>query len=185
MQIVAFVELAICWIAWSAAFVQARAQAAGQEKIVRAPRSRWGILLNFIGFGCVCAYVRPVGFEKSVVELAASMLSGPPSVFLAWAATRHLGKFWRYEAALSRDHRLIKTGAYAWIRHPIYASMLGMLLATGMAYTWWPMLVVGFVLFLIGVEIRVRAEDRLLNERFRDEFIEYSRRVQAYIPFIR
>jgi hypothetical protein len=55
------------------------------------------------------------------------MVLGPPSVALAWAATRHLGKQWRYEAALSEDHELIQTGPYRWVRHPIYASMLGML----------------------------------------------------------
>jgi protein-S-isoprenylcysteine O-methyltransferase Ste14 len=45
------------------------------------------------------------------------------------------------EAALSEDHELVQTGPYRWIRHPIYASILGMLLATGNAWTWWPMFV--------------------------------------------
>jgi len=185
LQNIALVELTICWIAWSLAFVRPRKLAAGQEKVVRAPASRWGILLNFLGFGCVCAYVRPAGFEKSAPEFVASMLLGPLSVGLVWAATSHLGKHWRYEAALNADHQLVKTGAYSRIRHPIYVSMLGMLLATGAAYTWWPMLVAGFVFFLMGIEIRVRAEDRLLEQRFQDEFIEYRSRVRAYIPFVR
>ncbi len=99
----------------------------------------------------------------------------------------HLGKHWRYEAALSADHELVKSWSVCvWIRHPIYASMIGMLLMSdGFAYTWWPMFIVGFVLFVIGVEIRVHAEDRLLEERFQDQFIAYRRRVKAYIPFVR
>ncbi len=48
-----------------------------------------------------------------------------------------------------------------------------MLLASGAAYSWWPMLVAGLILFLIGTEIRVHAEDRLLEVYFQDEFIEY------------
>ena len=113
------------------------------------------------------------------------MILGPPSVALAWAATRHLGKQWRYEAALSEDHELIQTGPYRWVRHPIYASMLGMLLATGAAWTWWPMFVAALIVFLAGTEIRVRAEDRLLAERFQESFIAYRSRVPAYIPFLR
>jgi protein-S-isoprenylcysteine O-methyltransferase Ste14 len=113
------------------------------------------------------------------------MLLGPPSVVLAWRATRHLGKYWRYQAALSANHELVQTGPYAWIRHPIYASMLGMLLASGAAYSWWPMLVSGLSFFLIGTEIRVEAEDQLLETYFQDEFIEYRARVRGYIPFIR
>ena len=104
---------------------------------------------------------------------------------LAWVATHHLGKHWRYEAALSEDHELIQTGPYGWVRHPIYASMLGMLLATGAALTWWPIFAAALVLFLAGTEIRVRAEERLLAERFQDSFFSYRSRVHAYVPFIR
>ena len=63
--------------------------------------------------------------------------------------------------------------------------MLGMLLATGAARTWWPMLVAALIAFLAGTEIRVRAEECLLAERFQDSFTSYRSRVPAYIPFIR
>jgi protein-S-isoprenylcysteine O-methyltransferase Ste14 len=185
LQMAVWFVLGICWIAWMAAFLKPRKQAAGQKKIVRAPASRWGIFLNFLGFACVCAFIRPEAFQKTAPELIASMALGPLSVLLVWGATRRLGKYWRYEAALSADHELVTTGPYAWIRHPIYTSMLGMLLATGLAYTWWPMLIAGFVLFLVGIEIRVHAEDRLLEEYFQDEFLEYREHVRAYIPLIR
>src|SRR5271166_982112 len=104
---------------------------------------------------------------------------------LAWMASRHLGRQWRFEAALNEGHELIQTGPYRWVRHPIYASMLGMLLATGTAWTWWPVFVAALVIFVAGTEIRVRAEDRLLAERFQATFLDYRSRVRAYIPFIR
>lgn len=113
------------------------------------------------------------------------MILGPLSVALSWAATRHLGKQWRYVAALSEDHELIQTGPYRYVRHPIYTSMFGMVLATGAAWTWWPMLVASVIVFLIGTEIRVREEDRLLAERFQDSFADYRSRVRAFIPFVR
>ena len=185
LQIIALAELFLCYVLWSLAFVEVRKKAAGQKKVVRAPASRWGIVLEFVGFALVWAYVRPVGFEKSAAALITSMILGPPSVALAWAATRHLGKQWRYEAALSEDHELIQSGPYGWVRHPIYASMLGMFLATGAAWTWWPMFILGLVAFLAGTEIRVRAEDRLLAERFQESFTAYRSRVPAYLPFIR
>jgi protein-S-isoprenylcysteine O-methyltransferase Ste14 len=185
LQIAALVELALCWVAFSMAFVKPREQAAGKKKVARAPASKWGIFLVMVSFALVWAYVRPVGFEKSRLSLIASMLLGPPSAALAWAATRHLGKQWRYEAALSEDHELIQTGPYRWVRHPIYAAMLGMQLSTGFAWTWWPMSVAAVVVFLVGTEIRIRAEDRLLAERFQASFIAYRSRVRAYIPLIR
>jgi protein-S-isoprenylcysteine O-methyltransferase Ste14 len=185
LQIAALVELALCWIAWSLAFVKPSKQAAGQKEVSSAPVSRWGIFLVMVGFALVWAYVRPVGFQKSTPSLIASMILGPPSVALAWAATRHLGKQWRYKAALSENHELIQTGPYRWLRHPIYASMLGMLLATGAAWTWWPMWLGSVIAFLAGTEIRVRAEERLLAERFGGSFSAYRSRTSAYIPFLR
>ena len=185
LQWIALGELALCWIIWSMAFVQPRKKAAGRKKVARAPASRGGIFLNFIGCACIFAYVRPAGFEKTIPELIAAMLIAPPAVVLVWKATAHLGKQWRYEAAITEDHELITTGAYRLVRHPIYTSMLGMILATGLAYTWWPLLLAGFLIFLIGIEIRVRAEDRLLEEYFQEEFLEYKARTRAFFPFLR
>jgi protein-S-isoprenylcysteine O-methyltransferase Ste14 len=185
LKIAAFVELVLCWFIWSLGFVGVRKLARGQRKVVRARASWWGVLLQGFGYSMVWAYVRPAGFEKSSASLIASMILGPLSVALGWSATRHLGKQWRYEAALNADHELIQTGPYRWVRHPIYLSMLGFLLATGAAWTWWPMLVPALILFLAGTEIRVRAEDRLLAERFQESFTAYRARVRAYIPFVR
>ncbi len=185
LQVVAWIELLLCWVAWVFAFVGPSRQAKGQKKAVRAPSSRWGIGLVSVSFFLVWVWIKPQGFEKTTVELIVSMVLGPPSVALAWAAAHELGKQWRYEAALSDDHQLIQTGPYRWIRHPIYTSMFGMLMATGAACTWWALWVAGVVFFIAGTEIRVRAEDGLLAERFAEKFESYRRRVPAYIPFVR
>jgi protein-S-isoprenylcysteine O-methyltransferase Ste14 len=185
LQTAAMVELVLCWIAWSLVFLRPRKQAQGQKKAVRAPASRWGIFLVALGFACTWAYVKPKGFEKPAPSLVASMILAPGAVWLALAATRHLGKQWRYEAALSVDHELIMTGPYSRLRHPIYASMLAMLVATLLAWTWWPMAIGSLVFFLTGTEIRVHAEERLLGERFGEEYAAYRKRTRAYIPFLR
>jgi protein-S-isoprenylcysteine O-methyltransferase Ste14 len=185
LLIAAWVELLLCWIAWCAAFVKPRRQAKGQETAARASSSRWGIGLVFVSFLLIWVWLKPIGFRKSTASLVASMIVGPLSVFLAWASAHALGKQWRLEAAVTANHKLIQTGPYRWIRHPIYTSLYGMLMATAAAYTWWPMWVAGAVAFIVGTEIRVRAEDRLLEEHFQDGFREYRSRVHAYIPFIR
>lgn len=185
LQLSAWIWLLLCWVLWCLAFVRPRQQAKGQRKTVRASSSRWGIGLVTVGFAMVWMWVRPAGFGKSAAELIVSMALAPPSVVLAWLAAHELGKQWRYEAAISADHDLIRTGPYRFIRHPIYASMFGMLMATGAAYTWWPMWVASTMFFVVGTEIRVRGEDRLLADRFQQEFETYRKHVHAYIPFIR
>jgi protein-S-isoprenylcysteine O-methyltransferase Ste14 len=179
------VELGLCWVAWSLAFVKPGKQAASQKEAARAPASRWGIFLVMVGFALAGACVCPAGFQKSTAGLIASMILGPPSVALGWAAARHLGKQWRYKAALSQNHELIQTGPYRWLRHPIYASMLGMLVAALAAWTWWPMAIGPVIAFLAGTEIRVRAEECLLAEHFQGSYAVYRSRTSAFIPFLR
>ena len=185
LEIVAWIELGVCWVAWSLAFVKPRQRAAGQRKAVRAASSRVGIVFVGLGFACVWAFIVPNGFHKSAASLIASMIIGPPSVVLAWMATRHLDKQWRFEAALSEDHELITTGPYRWLRHPIYASLFGILLEAGLAKTWWPLLVAGVVFYIIGTEIRIHAEEGLLAVRFGERYTQYQSRTKAYIPFVR
>jgi protein-S-isoprenylcysteine O-methyltransferase Ste14 len=184
LEYIAWGELLVCWILWVLAFVKPSREAAGQEKSERAPSSRWGIGLIFVAYFFVWVYVRPVGYRQPAGESIASMILGPASVVLAWAAAHRLGKQWRFEAALSPDHELIQSGVYRWLRHPIYASMLGMYLTTGLAFSWWPKTVIGLVFFIAGTEIRVAAEERLLATRF-PNYAEYRTRTKGYIPFIR
>lgn len=184
LQIIALIEVYVGWVVWMLAFVRPSRMKHG-EKTARAKSSKWGIGLVMVGYALVFMYLRPVGFTKTAAELVASMILVPPSVALAWAAARRLGKQWRFEAAISEDHELIKTGPYRFLRHPIYASMLAMLVATALAWTWWPMAVAGIVIFVIGTEIRVRAEEKLLTKHFGSEYASYRTHTRAYVPFIR
>jgi protein-S-isoprenylcysteine O-methyltransferase Ste14 len=62
--------------------------------------------------------------------------------------------------------------------------MFGMLLATGLATARWQALVAGTFLFLVGSEVRIRSEERLLREAFGLQFADYARRVPAFFPRI-
>jgi protein-S-isoprenylcysteine O-methyltransferase Ste14 len=185
LEITAWIVLGICWLTWVLAFVRPRGRAAGQKKAVRAAWSRVGIVLVMLGYACEWTFVFPRGFHKSAASLIASMVVGPLSVMLAWWAARHLDKQWRFEAALSEDHKLITSGPYGLIRNPIYTSMFGMLLQTGLVKAWWPLLIAGIAFYIVGTEIRVRAEEGLLAARFGETYTDYKSRTSAYIPFLR
>src|SRR4030081_1618877 len=89
----------------------------------------------------------------------------------------------RHPRGVAHADALITSGPYRLGRHPIYTSMLGILLATGSLITPWWLFLPSLILFIIGTEIRVRIEDHLLASQFGDRFAEYQKRVPAYIPF--
>ena len=124
---------------------------------------------------------RPPGLAR----ILASMALGPVAAALAWSAVKHLGRQFRFRAGLYVDHELVRTGAYSIVRHPIYASLLAILLSTLFLLTPWPWFALSMALFIAGTEIRVRAEDNLLASRFGADFEQYRREVSAYVPFVR
>ncbi len=180
-----------CWLAFAAVFLLRKKPAkARTEK--RAPISRWGIALQTLALGAVWGAPRWSGLHlpsaPAVLQDALSLLAIPlgiVSTWLALSAVRTLGKQWSYEARLTEGHRLIVAGPYSRMRHPIYTAMLGMLLATGLAVSYWPALVASVIVFSIGTAIRVHAEEKLLREAFGEDFDAYARHVPAILPRLR
>src|SRR5215469_3217755 len=126
LLMVALVELVLCWLAWLLVFIVRHRRPSAGEPVVTAPEAKRGMLLQGVAFLLVWIYVRPALFEKSPVSLVLSMIIAPVSVVLGWLAVRHLGRQWRFQAGLNADHELVQAGPYRFLRHPIYASMLGM-----------------------------------------------------------
>jgi protein-S-isoprenylcysteine O-methyltransferase Ste14 len=176
-----FAVLGAGWIVWMTPFFLARHGGAAQTLDRRA---RWGIGIQAIGFAIVWMnhdWTRSPSIARIVPAICFLILGG----VLSWTSARTLGRQWRFDAGLNADHQLVQAGAYRFIRHPIYASMLCMLLGTGLLITPVRLLLLALVFFCIGVEIRIRIEDALLASRFGEEFRTYQRRVPAYLPFIR
>jgi protein-S-isoprenylcysteine O-methyltransferase Ste14 len=158
----------------------------GQTAVQKANAARWGIALQAVGFFLL--YTHSPQFWQSTIEpwqVAASLVFAVLCWLLAWTGPRHLGKQWRMNAALNADHELVQTGPYRIVRHPIYASMLFLIISGCFACGEWPMWPIALVLFLIGMEIRVRVEDKLLERRFGARFEEWRHKTPAYLPFIR
>jgi protein-S-isoprenylcysteine O-methyltransferase Ste14 len=175
-----FAILVAAWLAWMAPFFLVTRGPAPQTVDRRA---RWGIILEAVGFGIV--WLSPLWIPQPgtwrLLFGAAALALGP---LLTWTSALTLGRQWRFDAGLNADHQLVQSGAYRVVRHPIYTSMLCMLIGTGLLLARMPLLAVAILFFVAGTEIRVRIEDRLLAGRFGAGFDEYRRRVHAYVPFL-
>jgi protein-S-isoprenylcysteine O-methyltransferase Ste14 len=104
------------------------------------------------------------------------------STWFCFAAARALGRQWALVARVIEGHELIRRGPYAVVRNPIYLAMLGMLVATGLIVSRWQGLAVATIVFMIGTEIRIRSEEKLLREALGSQFDEYAAEVPAFIP---
>lgn len=172
-------------------FLRRRPEAPPDAK--RSPLSWIGLGLQGAGFGVVWAIRRsPVGSpligEQFALNVGLSVLAvviAAASVWFAMAAIKELGKQWSLAARLVEGHKLVKTGVYGIVRHPIYTAMLGMLVATGFVFSHWIALITGIVVFYIGTKIRTTLEENLLREAFGEEFSSWEARVPGLIPFVK
>jgi protein-S-isoprenylcysteine O-methyltransferase Ste14 len=102
---------------------------------------------------------------------------------IAWWARLHLGRLWSAHITRKADHRVVDTGPYAAVRHPIYSGLLLSLLATAAAKG--TLLgVAGFLFLLFGVWMKARLEEQwLAQELDQGAYTDYRKRVPMLIPF--
>jgi protein-S-isoprenylcysteine O-methyltransferase Ste14 len=185
MLLIAWVALMVCWFAWLYPFLFRAPHNQKRPSITLVAPTRAGLLLEGIAIFIAFACRLPVDTPPGLLRIAGSMILGPLAGLLSWGAVQHLGAQFRVNAGLYEDHRLVRTGPYAVVRHPIYSSLLAILGSTLFLLTPWQWAVLSLAIFVAGTEIRVHAEDNLLASRFGSEFAEYKRRVAAYVPFVR
>lgn len=97
-------------------------------------------------------------------------------VLWAWAQAA-LGKEWSPQLQLRRKHRLVDSGPYARVRHPIYAAMFGWGLGVALLTANWVFVVfvVVMVLFLLA---RVPEEEQMMIGKFGEEYKQYAKKTR-------
>lgn len=182
----------LCWIVFVFVFaLRKRHTSAPDAKRDRS--ASFGIVLQMCGYFLVFfqpahqPFLPPVAGLSGIAGIIFGVITvgiAAASVWLIESAVRTLGKQWALQARLVEGHQLITVGPYAHIRNPIYTGMLGMLIATGLAMEHWIRLIPAVVIFVIGMAIRIRSEEKLLRAEFGEAFEEYAQRVPAVVPGI-
>jgi protein-S-isoprenylcysteine O-methyltransferase Ste14 len=99
-----------------------------------------------------------------------------------WWARLHLGSLWSGSVQRKEGHRIVDTGPYALVRHPIYTGLLLSALATAIVRGHLSGLI-GFALFVIGIIMKARLEERFLSADLGAEYAAYKARVPMLVPF--
>ena len=113
---------------WCLPFVLARTRHRDPSQLDR--RARWGIALQCISYSLLWQgrfwERHPQGWQFALAIACFALACG-----LSWTGSRALGRHLQLDAALDPAHRLVQSGPYRFIRHPIYTSMLCVLMGTG------------------------------------------------------
>lgn len=82
------------------------------------------------------------------------------------------------------DNNLVTTGVYSYVRHPIYSAFLFMstgiiILSQNICLFLLPVLY--WIILTVGM---IKTEEKWLLEKFGDEYAQYSKKVNRFIPFL-
>src|SRR5579863_2411394 len=122
-----------------------------------------------------------VGYD-SAMALALLTLAG---LLFTWWARIHLGRLWSGSITRKEGHRVIDTGPYALVRHPIYTGLIFALFMTAIAQATISGLA-GAALIAFGLWVKARIEERFLTaELGADAYGAYRRRVPMLVPGLR
>jgi protein-S-isoprenylcysteine O-methyltransferase Ste14 len=103
--------------------------------------------------------------------------------FAVWARL-HLGRNWSGTVTVKEDHELIRTGPYAWVRHPIYTGLITAVLGTALA-SGTVRAALAFVIVTAALLRKLRIEEAFMGETFPAEYAGYRATVPALVPFTR
>jgi protein-S-isoprenylcysteine O-methyltransferase Ste14 len=116
------------------------------------------------------AAVSFAGFAAALLGLAVAL----------WARV-HLGQYWSDKVVLQEGHRLIRTGPYAYMRHPIYSGVSLGVAGTGVVLGEWRG-VAAFLLLLINYAIKARREEKILAQEFGEDFTLHREQTGFLLP---
>jgi protein-S-isoprenylcysteine O-methyltransferase Ste14 len=132
---------------------------------------------TWLGGLVVPLWTLPIELKWALVFVAALGFA------FCWWARIHLGTLWSGTVTRKANHRVVDTGPYGLVRHPIYTGILTAALATalerGTLFA-----VIGVALVIVSLTMKARMEETFLRgELGPDAYDGYRRRVPMLVPF--
>jgi protein-S-isoprenylcysteine O-methyltransferase Ste14 len=181
------VVFAVIWVGWVVSWLAASFWTARTQK--RAGASLTSSYRVLLGVGAVLMTpwaARRLGAaplwnagEAGSYLLAATALAG---FAFTWWARIHLGRLWSSVITRKEGHRIVDSGPYALVRHPIYTGLIAALVASAIVEAT-PTALGGAALLIAGFWVKARGEERFLAAELGAETYEaYRRRVPMLQP---
>jgi protein-S-isoprenylcysteine O-methyltransferase Ste14 len=102
-------------------------------------------------------------------------------VLRAWAILT-LGRYFTPSVQIQSGQHVVRSGPYRYVRHPSYTGMLLALLGLGIALDDWLSLLALTLLPLIGLVVRIRYEESVLEQALGDEYRDYAAQTARLVP---
>jgi protein-S-isoprenylcysteine O-methyltransferase Ste14 len=186
---IAWVVLVVGWYVLRRPF-ERRAKRAGLSRNDKHAAEWARLSVSTLGLGILpFLYVawnwpRPLSYPPRPYLFALGLVAAVGALILFRLTHKALGKMWSVSLQLKQGHKLITTGIYRHLRHPMYSAFWLMALAQALLL---PNLLgglAGLVGFGLLFALRIGPEERMMEEAFGEEYRAYRKRTWRVIPFL-
>jgi protein-S-isoprenylcysteine O-methyltransferase Ste14 len=176
--------VAVCWavllVVW---FVLALVR--GQRG--RHSRRAWWLRLVVVALLVVAVYSITRGRPLPVlaqptggVALAGAALCIAGVAFALWARVT-MGQHWAVPIAERGESDLVLTGPFAYVRHPIYAGVIAMLIGSALNV---PGAYAEVLTAILTLVVLARKDDRDMSRLLPGVYPAYMQRTKRFVPFV-
>ena len=95
-----------------------------------------------------------------------------------------LGKHWTVSLELQEEHKLVTSGPYRWVRHPMYTVHI-VYFFTWVLVSANLLLLINYLFTTILIFARIPKEEQMLLDQFGDEYRAYMKRTGRLLPRFR
>jgi protein-S-isoprenylcysteine O-methyltransferase Ste14 len=103
-------------------------------------------------------------------------------LWLLYRSHADLGANWSITLEVREQHRLITTGVYRRIRHPMYSALVLYSVGQALVVPNWVAGPSNLIAFAVLLALRVRAEEQMMVQEFGDEYVAYTARTKRLVP---
>lgn len=97
-------------------------------------------------------------------------------------AIHALGKFWSLHLEIRPEHQLVTHGIYQYMRHPAYLAIMLEVISVPLVANAFYTLIVTVGVYVPLLLLRWRREEKEMIGKFGEQYVEYCRRVPAFLP---
>jgi len=156
----------------------------------RAPSERFAMVVSSLGLGVVpliwvfTGWPRQFDHATHPVLVVIGLVVFIVSLRLFRLTHKALGAMWSHSLDLREHHKLITTGIYEKLRHPMYTAFWLWALAQPFLLANWLAGFSGIVGFGTLYFLRVGQEEAMMEERFGQQYHDYCARTHRIVPGI-
>lgn len=156
----------------------------------RSPIENFSMVVSFTGLGIVpliwifTGEVSSLNHATNWIITLIGLILFTWSLYLFRVTHKALGKMWSVSLDLREGHKLVTSGIYEKVRHPMYSAFWLWAVAQPFLLSNWIAGFSGIVGFGTLFFLRVRREEAMMEGEFGQQYRDYCQRTKRVIPEI-